>query len=89
MLGKRSAQGNMFSADAQYLHKVADEEAKRRADMDLGWKAALGVDTESQLITAVEVVAGNAADGECAAALVEQSEQNTDTQTTGGSRPGF
>lgn len=44
-----------------------------------GHKAGIAVDTDSQLITAVEVIAGNAADGECAAALVEQSEANTDT----------
>ena len=50
---------------------------KSRGKTFTGHKAALAVDTESQLITAVEVVAGNAGDGECAAALVEQSEQNT------------
>jgi len=100
MLGKRSPQGNIFSADAQYLHfvgkdtfygwlaqegrklfrdedfaqlycldngrtsvppsrlviglllqthdRVSDEEAKRRADMDLGWKVALGVELDER-----------------------------------------
>jgi hypothetical protein len=42
-----------------------------------GHKAAVAVAVDSQLITAVEVIAGNAADGECAAALVEQAEANT------------
>jgi IS5 family transposase len=42
-----------------------------------GHKAAVAVEVESQLITAVEVVAGNASDGESAAPLVEGSEANT------------
>jgi len=42
-----------------------------------GHKAAIAVDAESQLITAVEVLAGNAADNEQALELVEASEENT------------
>ena len=45
-----------------------------------GHKAAVAVEVESQLITAVEVIAGNAGDGECAVSLVEQSEANTGAQ---------
>jgi transposase len=42
-----------------------------------GHKAAIAVDAESQLITAVEVLAGNAPDSERALALTEASEANT------------
>jgi hypothetical protein len=42
-----------------------------------GSKAAVAVDTESQLITAVEVLPGNAPDNTGALELVEQSEKNT------------
>jgi len=42
-----------------------------------GHKAAIAVDAESQLITAVKVLAGNAADNEKALELVEDSERNT------------
>jgi len=42
-----------------------------------GHKAAVAVDAESQLITAVDVLAGNAPDNEDALALVEASEENT------------
>ena len=45
-----------------------------------GHKAALAVELDSQLITAVQVIAGNAHDGECAAALVAQSEHHTGAQ---------
>jgi transposase len=48
--------------------------ARKRFD---GHKAAVAVDTDSQLITAVDVLAGNAPDDERALALVEQSEQAT------------
>jgi hypothetical protein len=41
-----------------------------------GHKAAVAVDPESQLITAVAVLPGNAPDNDQALALVEQSEQN-------------
>lgn len=47
-----------------------------------GHKAAVAVDVESQMITAVEVVAGNASDGESAVALVEASEANTGCAVT-------
>jgi len=42
-----------------------------------GHKAAIAVDAESQLITAVEVLAGNAPDNEGALELTEASEENT------------
>jgi hypothetical protein len=48
--------------------------ARKRFD---GHKAAVAVDTDSQLITAVDVQAGNAADDARALPLVEQSEQAT------------
>ncbi|MFZ2090061.1 MAG: IS1182 family transposase [Desulfobaccales bacterium] len=42
-----------------------------------GHKAALGVDAESQLITAVDVLPGNATDASPALPLTQASEQNT------------
>ncbi|MGB2959270.1 MAG: IS1182 family transposase [Bacteroidota bacterium] len=42
-----------------------------------GHKAAIAVDADSQLITAVEVLAGNAPDNERALELIEDSEKNT------------
>ena len=42
-----------------------------------GHKAAIAVDAESQLITAVEVLAGNASDSEQALELTQASEKNT------------
>ncbi len=42
-----------------------------------GYKAAVAVDTDSQLITAVEVLAGNAPDNSGALELIKQSEENT------------
>jgi hypothetical protein len=53
---------------------------KSRARRFDGHKAAIAVDAESQLITAVEVLAGNAADHEQALELVEASESNTGLQ---------
>jgi IS5 family transposase/transposase len=50
---------------------------KSRGKSFTGHKAAIAVDAESQLITAVEVVAGNASDAESAVPLVEASEANT------------
>jgi hypothetical protein len=44
-----------------------------------GHKGALAVDTDEQLITAVAVLAGNAPDDAGALALVEQTEQATDS----------
>ena len=48
--------------------------SSRRFD---GHKAAIVVDTDTQLITAVEVLAGNAPDNLGALELVERSEANT------------
>jgi hypothetical protein len=45
-----------------------------------GHKAAIAVDTESQLITAVAVLAGNAPDNQQAMELVEESEKNAEAQ---------
>jgi len=45
-----------------------------------GHKAGIAVDPDSQLITAAEVIAGNASDGESAAHLVQESEANTGLQ---------
>lgn len=42
-----------------------------------GHKATLAVDTESQLVTATDVIAGNASDGANALALCEKSAENT------------
>jgi hypothetical protein len=53
-----------------------------------GHKAAVGVDTDSQLITAVAVLPGNAPDNTEALELVKQSEENTGMEvedTTGDS----
>ncbi len=44
-----------------------------------GYKAAVAVDTDSQLITAVEVLPGNAPDNTGALELVRQSEENADS----------
>jgi hypothetical protein len=51
--------------------------ARRRFD---GHKAAIAVDPESRLITAVDVLAGNAPDYERALELVEQAEANADVE---------
>lgn len=45
-----------------------------------GHKAAVATDIESQLITAVMVIAGNAQDGECAKPLVDATQTNTGNQ---------
>jgi len=45
-----------------------------------GHKPAVEVDGESQLITAVEVLAGNAPDNDQALELVEQTEENTELE---------
>jgi len=45
-----------------------------------GHKAAVAVDVESQLITAVEVIPGNQPDGESAKALVEAGEANAEVE---------
>ncbi len=50
---------------------------KSRSKRFDGHKAAIGVDADSQLITAVDVLAGNAADASPALPLTEASETNT------------
>ncbi len=45
-----------------------------------GHKASVAVDTDSQLIIAVDVLPGNASDNTGALGLVEQSEENTDIE---------
>ena len=45
-----------------------------------GHKAAVAVDVESQLITAVEVIPGNEPDGQSAQKLVEDSEANAEVE---------
>lgn len=50
---------------------------KSKAKRFDGHKAAVAVDPESELITAADVLAGNAPDNEKARELVEQSEENT------------
>ena len=54
--------------------------SSRRFD---GHKAAIVVDTDSQLITAVEVLPGNAPDNLGALELVERSEANTGVPVLG------
>ena len=49
---------------------------KRSSKRFDGHKAAAGVDSDSQLITAVEVLPGNAQDNVGALELVEQSDEN-------------
>ena len=49
-----------------------------------GHKAQVAVDTETQLITAVDVLAGNAPDAEQALEVVEASEAATGGQVDGG-----
>ncbi|MFQ5633157.1 MAG: IS1182 family transposase, partial [bacterium] len=51
--------------------------SKNRFD---GHKAAIATDLDSELITAVDVVAGNAHDGETATSMVEKSQENTGNQ---------
>ena len=50
---------------------------KSRRNRFDGHKAAVAVDTDSQLITAVDVLPGNARDSVGALELIEQSEENT------------
>jgi hypothetical protein len=59
--------------DPQMRH--GRKSARKRFD---GHKAAVAVETDEQLITAVDVLAGNAPDAEGALDLVEQTEQSTD-----------
>ena len=54
-----------------------------------GHKAAVVVDTDSQLVTAVDILPGNAGDNTGVLELVEQSEENTGiaVEETIGMRP--
>lgn len=72
-LSQGVAKDRIVSAhDSEMRH--GRKSASKRFD---GHKLAIGVDPESQLITAVEVLPGNAYDSEQALELVEQSEENT------------
>ena len=62
----------MSAHDPEMCH--GHKSSRRRFD---GHKAAIVVGTDSQLITAVEVLSGNAPDNSGALELVEQSETNT------------
>lgn len=53
---------------------------KSKSKLFDGHEAAVAVDTDEGLITAVAVLAGNAPDNEEAMALVKQSEANTETE---------
>jgi transposase len=55
---------------------------KSKAKRFDGHKAAIAVDTESQLITAIDVLAGNAPDNERALELVKESEVNAEVEVT-------
>jgi hypothetical protein len=62
------------------IHDPAMRHGRKRARKRFdGHKGALAVDTDEQLITAVDVLAGNAPDDEHALALVEQTEQATES----------
>jgi len=50
---------------------------KSKSNRFVGHKAHIAVDTDSQLVTAVDILPGNAPDAEQALALVEQTEDNT------------
>ncbi len=58
-------------------HELIPIPGHRRFD---GHKAAVVVDTDSQLITAVDILPGNAGDNTGVLELVEQSEENTGTE---------
>ncbi|MBE7518367.1 MAG: IS1182 family transposase [Thermoflexaceae bacterium] len=70
------AKGRMPSVhDPEVRH--GHKSASKRFD---GHKAQIAVDTDSQIITAVAVLAGNAADNEGTLALVEASEESTEAE---------
>lgn len=50
---------------------------KSKANRFVGHKAHIAVDTDSQIVTAVDILPGNAPDAEQALPLVEQTEDNT------------
>lgn len=61
------------------LHDPAMRHGRKSASKRFdGHKAAIAVDTDEHLITAVDVLAGNAPDNQGALALVAQTEQATD-----------
>ena len=68
---------SVHDPEMRHSHKSS----RRRFD---GHKAAIVVDTDTQLITAVEVLPGNAADNLGALELVEESEANTGVPVQGG-----
>ena len=80
------------SGEAQLIQGVAPERIVSVHDPEMrhgrksvsqrfdGYKAAIAVDVDQQLITAVDVLPANAHDAEGAQMLVEQSERNTQTQ---------
>lgn len=69
-----TAKGRIISVhDPEMRH--GHKSSSRRFD---GYKGALAVDTESQLITAVDILPANAGDGQDALELVEASEANTE-----------
>jgi signal transduction histidine kinase len=68
----RDRQVSVHDPEMRHGHKSA----RKRFD---GHKASIAVDAETQLITAVDVLAGNAPDATGALALVEASEAATDT----------
>ena len=79
----RTAEGPVLKEGvaADRMPSVHDPEVRhgrksKRKRFD-GHKAQVAVDTDSQLITAVEVLSGNAPDREQALAMVEQTEANT------------
>ena len=63
---------SVHDPEMRHVHKSS----RRRFN---GHKAAIVVDTDSQLITAVDVLPGNAPDNLWALELVEQSEASTDS----------
>ncbi len=71
----RDRMPSVHDPEMRHGHKSA----KKRFD---GHKAQIAVDTESQLITAVAVVAGNAPDNAGALELVEESEGNTEAEAS-------
>ncbi len=53
---------------------------KSASNLFAGHKAAIAVDLDTQMITSVEIIAGNAADKECAMKSVQQSERVTEAK---------
>jgi hypothetical protein len=73
-----TAEGRVPSAhDPQQRHG-----RKSHGKTFTGHKGGLAADVETQLITAVDVIPGNASDGDHAVELVESSEANTGSEVT-------